>query len=261
MSSAATTRAEAAIPEFKQVLGHPAPLWMLFMSEFWERFAFYGIRWALVLYIVAQFHGGSATGQADANLTYGSYLALVYAAAIFGGYIADKILGYQRSILVGAVFMAGGLFMIAWPDRASSSWAWPRSSSATACSSRSSRPSSASSTRWPTSAATAASRSSTWASTPARSSRRILTGWLAETVFGTDAAPAYKFVFIAAGVGMLVSLVWFYFGRSPAARGSARRPPTPPAPGASCMSRSARWSRFPWSISCWPSAPRSCSTC
>ena len=72
-------RAEAAIPEFKQVLGHPGPLWMLFMSEFWERFAFYGIRWALVLYIVAQFHGGSATGQADANLTYGSYLALVYA--------------------------------------------------------------------------------------------------------------------------------------------------------------------------------------
>ena len=39
-------------------MGHPRPLWMLFMTEFWERFAFYGIRWALVLYIVAQFHGG-----------------------------------------------------------------------------------------------------------------------------------------------------------------------------------------------------------
>src|SRR4249919_877074 len=82
-------------PEFKQTLGHPSPLWMLFMSEFWERFAFYGIRWALVLYIVAQFHGGSNTGQADANLTYGSYLALVYASAIFGGLVADKVLGYQ----------------------------------------------------------------------------------------------------------------------------------------------------------------------
>ena len=116
MSGAASTPTPAApIPEFKQVLGHPRPLWMLFMTEFWERFAFYGIRWALVLYIVAQFHGGSNTGQADANLTYGSYLALVYASAIFGGYVADKFIGYQRSILVGAVIMAAGLFMISIP--------------------------------------------------------------------------------------------------------------------------------------------------
>ena len=49
---------EASPPEFKQILGHPKPLWMLFMSEFWERFAFYGIRWAMVLYIVAEFYGG-----------------------------------------------------------------------------------------------------------------------------------------------------------------------------------------------------------
>src|SRR5689334_24508507 len=96
--------ADGQPPAFAEMLGHPSPLWMLFMSEFWERFAFYGIRWALVLYIVAQFHGGSAAGQADANLTYGSYLALVYAAAIFGGYIADKIIGYQRAILTGAAF-------------------------------------------------------------------------------------------------------------------------------------------------------------
>jgi len=117
MSGAATTNdKEVAIPEFKQILGHPGPLWMLFMTEFWERFAFYGIRWALVLYIVAQFHGGDAAGQQSANLIYGSYLALVYAGAIFGGYVADKVLGYQRSILVGAIFMAAGLFAIAIPD-------------------------------------------------------------------------------------------------------------------------------------------------
>jgi POT family proton-dependent oligopeptide transporter len=41
--------------DFPQRLGHPAPLWMLFMTEFWERFSFYGMRWALTLYIVAQF--------------------------------------------------------------------------------------------------------------------------------------------------------------------------------------------------------------
>lgn len=43
-------------PEFPTLLGHPRPLWMLFMTEFWERFAFYGIRWALTLYIVAEFY-------------------------------------------------------------------------------------------------------------------------------------------------------------------------------------------------------------
>ena len=104
--SGAATSTPGPIPEYTQMMGHPRPLWMLFMTEFWERFAFYGIRWALVLYIVAQFHGGAATGEASANQTYGAYLALVYAAAIFGGYVADKIIGYQRSILVGAIIMA-----------------------------------------------------------------------------------------------------------------------------------------------------------
>src|SRR6478736_1857943 len=214
MSSVATSpRVEAAIPTFDQVLGHPAPLWMLFMSEFWERFAFYGIRWALVLYIVAQFHGGSASGQADANLTYGSYLALVYASAILGGYVADKVIGYQRSILLGAIFMAAGLFMIALPDP----------------------------TLFKLGLATIVTGNGMFKPNistmvgklySAADERRdsgftifymginagafvapLLTGWLAQSVFGTADTPAYRFVFIAAGVGMLVSLVWFYLGR------------------------------------------------
>jgi POT family proton-dependent oligopeptide transporter len=53
-SGPSTTRNEVAPPTFIQTMGHPSPLWMLFMSEFWERFAFYGIRWALVLYIVTR---------------------------------------------------------------------------------------------------------------------------------------------------------------------------------------------------------------
>ena len=60
------------IPEFPQVMGHPRPLWMLFMSEFWERFAFYGIRWAMTLYIVAQFYGGQGTGEKPASELYGA---------------------------------------------------------------------------------------------------------------------------------------------------------------------------------------------
>src|SRR6478735_5788303 len=115
MSGAVESPTPERIPEFKQVLGHPKPLWMLFMAEFWERFAFYGNRWALTLYIVAQFHHNDPSGQAPASATYGAYLALVYAAAIIGGYVADKILGYQRSILMGAVVMAAGLFMVSVP--------------------------------------------------------------------------------------------------------------------------------------------------
>ena len=117
VDAAAKSVPDPALPDFKTTLGHPRPLWMLFMTEFWERFAFYGIRWALVLYIVAQFFDGDSAGQAAASRTYGAYLALVYAAAIFGGYVADRVLGYQRSILTGAVIMAAGLFMVAMPNK------------------------------------------------------------------------------------------------------------------------------------------------
>src|SRR3546814_13170087 len=77
------------------VLGHPRQLWMLFMTEFWERFAFYGMRWALTLYIVAQFFGGDASGQAYASRTYGAFLALVYATAIFGGRSEERRVGKE----------------------------------------------------------------------------------------------------------------------------------------------------------------------
>ena len=64
---------------------------MLFMTEFWERFAFYSVSWALALYIVAQFYHGDPSGQAWASKIYGAYTALIYATGIFGGYIADTI--------------------------------------------------------------------------------------------------------------------------------------------------------------------------
>ena len=215
MSSAVKTPTTDAttLPEFSQMLGHPSPLWMLFMSEFWERFAFYGIRWALVLYIVSQFHGGSATGQADANLTYGSYLALVYAGAIFGGYIADKIIGYQRSILTGAVFMAAGLFMIALPDPTLF-----KLGLATIVVGNGMFKPIISTIVGKLYAAADERRDSGFTIfymgiNSGAFVAPLLTGWLAQTVFGTPDAPAYRFVFIAAGFGMLVSLVWFYIGR------------------------------------------------
>lgn len=213
MSGATTTPGQPAIPEFTQIMGHPKPLWMLFMSEFWERFAFYGIRWAMVLYIVAQFHGGEASGEKPASELYGAYLALVYAGAIFGGYVADKLIGYQRSILLGAVIMAVGLFLLASPNE----------------------------TVFKLGLATIIVGNGLFkpiistmvGKLYAQSDERrdsgftifymginlgamiapIVTQMLAQRIFGTDAMPAYKMVFIAAGIGMILSLVWFWFGR------------------------------------------------
>jgi POT family proton-dependent oligopeptide transporter len=204
---------QADIPVFKQIMGHPAPLWMLFMTEFWERFAFYGIRWALVLYIVAQFYGGAGAGQADANLTYGSYLALVYAGAVFGGYVADRVIGYQRSILVGAVFMAAGLFAITIPNAdvfkmglatiiVGNGMFKPNISTMVG------KLYAINDTRRDSGFTIFYMGINTGAFIAP-----ILTQVLAQHVFNTGSTPAYKIVFFAAGIGMLISLVWFYFGR------------------------------------------------
>ena len=211
--NAGTTPDPGAIPDFQQVLGHPRPLWMLFMSEFWERFAFYGMRWALVLYMVAQFHAGDQSGQAPSNLIYGAYLALVYAAAIFGGYVADRVLGYQRSILLGAVIMATGLFMVSLPNEQIF-----KLGLATII---------AGNGLFKPNISTMVGKLYS-VSDPRRDSgftifymginagafiAPILTGALADTVFGSPDMPAYKVVFITAGIGMLISTVWFWFGR------------------------------------------------
>lgn len=203
----------SAAPDYPQTLGHPRPLWMLFMTEFWERFAFYGMRWALTLYIVSQFYAGDEAGQGAASRTYGAYLALVYATAVFGGYIADKVIGYQRSILLGAVVMAAGLFMVMVPNHevfmlglatviVGNGLFKPNISSMVG---------------------------QLYAPGDSRRDRGftlfymginagaliapILTSYLAEQVFGTPQRDNYHVVFAASGVGMLISLVWFWFGR------------------------------------------------
>ncbi|MGH8026375.1 MAG: peptide MFS transporter [Pseudoxanthomonas sp.] len=200
-------------PPFDQMLGHPKPLWMLFMTEFWERFAFYGIRWALVLYIVAQFHGGDASGEEPASKIYGAYLALVYAAAIFGGYIADRVLGYQRSILLGAVIMAAGLFMISLPNEEIFKFGLATIISGNGLF----KPNI--STMVGKLYATADGRRDSGFTifymgiNLGAMLAPLFTQYLARKIFGTDVMPEYKVVFIAAGVGMLISLVWFWFGR------------------------------------------------
>ena len=102
----------------RTVLGHPAGLFVLFFAELWERFCYYGMRALLALYIAQQFFPGmkAEEGQEAASATYGGFTALVYALGIFGGSIADRVLGYRRTIVLGGLFMAAGEFMLMVPE-------------------------------------------------------------------------------------------------------------------------------------------------
>ena len=99
-------------------IGHPRPLWMLFGAEFWERFAYYGMRALLAVYVATAFFSLLPEGEAraQASLTYGAYTALIYGTGIFGGFVADRYLGYRPSILLGGALMAAGLFLLLVPD-------------------------------------------------------------------------------------------------------------------------------------------------
>ncbi|HZV23632.1 MAG TPA: oligopeptide:H+ symporter, partial [Luteimonas sp.] len=154
---------------------------------------------------------------------YGAYLALVYAAAIFGGYVADRILGYQRSILLGAVIMSAGLFMIAWPDETVF-----KIGLATVIAGNGLFKPNISAMVGKLYAVGDERRDSGFTLfymgiNAGAFLAPILTGILSDMVFGTEAMPQYKSVFIASGVGMLISLVWFWFGRRQL--GGIGRPP------------------------------------
>ncbi|MFA5620300.1 MAG: peptide MFS transporter [Weeksellaceae bacterium] len=93
----------------QQVLGHPAGLFVLFFTEMWERFSFYGMRALLVLFLVSALGiGGWDWPRENALALYGTYLALLYLTPIIGGQLADRYLGYRKSIIIGAFIMALG---------------------------------------------------------------------------------------------------------------------------------------------------------
>ncbi|MEO6708150.1 MAG: peptide MFS transporter [Planctomycetota bacterium] len=108
----ATEAPGASIEDGQTWLGHPRGLFILFFAELWERFCYYGMRALLVLYLVQQF----AKPQSEASVYYGSFTALVYALGVFGGSIADKVLGYRRSIMLGGILMAIGEFILMVPS-------------------------------------------------------------------------------------------------------------------------------------------------
>lgn len=97
------------VPPQKEILGHPVGLFVLFFTEMWERFSYYGMRALLVLYISSTFEdGGLGWTKADALVLYGWYTMLVYVMSIPGGIIADKLLGQKKSVLYGAIILVAG---------------------------------------------------------------------------------------------------------------------------------------------------------
>jgi proton-dependent oligopeptide transporter, POT family len=90
----------------------PKQLWMLFFTEMWERFSFYGMRALLVLYLTNVL----MMPDDEANFQYGAYNALVYTTPLLGGWLADKLLGYKRSIILGGILMALGHLVLAIPN-------------------------------------------------------------------------------------------------------------------------------------------------
>ena len=100
----------------KQFLGHPVGLYILFLTEMWERFSYYGMRAILVLYLVAEVgieNAGLGWSNEDALALYGWYTMFVYVASIPGGIIADKILGQKKSVFVGGMLLVAGHSVLA----------------------------------------------------------------------------------------------------------------------------------------------------
>lgn len=96
-------------------MGHPAGLSTLFFTEMWERFSYYGMRALLILYLTAAvIDGGVGMTTAKAAAIYGWYTFGVYAAAIPGGWIADRLLGQYRSVLLGGILIAFGHYSLAF---------------------------------------------------------------------------------------------------------------------------------------------------
>jgi len=109
MSTLSKYKFEGTALNNELLMGHPSGLFILFFTEMWERFSYYGMRALLVLFLTsALMDGGWAWSREDALSLYGTYTMLVYFTPIIGGILADRILGYRNAVAIGALIMTLG---------------------------------------------------------------------------------------------------------------------------------------------------------
>jgi POT family proton-dependent oligopeptide transporter len=107
----ATATDRPPVLDDRALFGHPRGLGLLFITEMWERFSYYGMRAILVLYLVNALKWDTAHA---ANL-YGTYTMLVYLTPVIGGYLADRWIGTRRSLVIGSIVISLGHFTLAFP--------------------------------------------------------------------------------------------------------------------------------------------------
>ncbi len=113
-----TTTTVVAPDHSRSFLGHPRGLATLFMTEFFERFTYYGMRALLVLFLVAATDAanpGFGFDAATAGAIYGLYTGAVYLGSLPGGWIADRLIGQRKAVFWGAILIAIGNFILALP--------------------------------------------------------------------------------------------------------------------------------------------------
>ena len=109
-------QAAAAMPPApgRTLFGQPLGLATLFLTEMWERFTYYGMRALLILFMAgAVAKGGLGINDASASAIYGLYLGSTYLLGLAGGWLADRLLGAQRAVITGGVFITAGNALLA----------------------------------------------------------------------------------------------------------------------------------------------------
>ena len=104
------TTADHSAEAQKTLFGHPRGLFVLFFAEMWERFSYYGMRALLIFYLTQHW----LFSDERSSIIYGAYTALVYITPVLGGYLADRYLGQRKAVLFGAVLLTFGHFLMAF---------------------------------------------------------------------------------------------------------------------------------------------------
>ncbi|CCG99398.1 amino acid/peptide transporter [Fibrella aestuarina BUZ 2] len=105
----------ASTPTMPAKTGHPTGLYILFLTEMWERFSYYGMRAILLLFLIDNVRGGMGLSAAEGGAIYGIYTSSAYLLPVAGGWIADNLLGQRRAIWYGGIIIMLGHLILAIP--------------------------------------------------------------------------------------------------------------------------------------------------